>query len=252
MPGESLTGKTALITGAGKRIGRATALALAAEGVNIVVHHNTSGAEAGEVAAQLRDAGVRAWTVRADLSRREGYETLIERALVAAGGLDMLVNSASVFTPSRPETVTFEDIVHNMELNAWAPFVLGRTFARLVGRGKIVNLLDTRITGYDWQHVAYMVSKHVLAHFTRVTALEYAPNISVNAVAPGLILPPPGEDQTYLDGLVHTVPLLRHGSAEDVAEAIIFLLRSTFLTGEVIYVDGGRHLKESAYGSRLD
>ena len=118
-----------------------------------------------------------------------------------------------------------------------------------MGRGKIVNLLDSRIVGYDFPHAAYYLSKRLLAILTEMAALKFAPSISVNAVAPGLILPPPGKDQSYLQELSASVPLQRHGGPQDIVDALLYLLKSEFLTGQVIYVDGGRHLRESARGS---
>ncbi|HOM70688.1 MAG TPA: SDR family oxidoreductase [Armatimonadota bacterium] len=243
-----MKGKTALITGAAKRIGRATALALADEGVNIAIHYNTSEGEAKNLALELESCGVKAWTIQADFDVQEQYETLIERTLELTGSLDILVNNASIFPFEKLEDVTLDSLIKNMEVNAWVPFVLSRSFKELVGKGKIINLEDSRTSGYDWSHIGYIMSKHVLAAFTRYTALAYAPDITVNAVAPGLILPPPGKDQSYLDRLVGTVPLKRHGEAEDIAEAVVFLAKSSFITGEVIHVDGGRHLKEYSNG----
>jgi NAD(P)-dependent dehydrogenase (short-subunit alcohol dehydrogenase family) len=130
-----------------------------------------------------------------------------------------------------------------MQINAWAPLVLGRDFARVAGKGKIINLLDTRLCGYDFKHVSYILSKHSLYVLTRMMALEFAPGITVNAVSPGLILPPPGKDADYLLELARTLPLAMHGGPEDIVEAVLFLLRSDFITGQVINVDGGRHLK---------
>ncbi len=140
----------------------------------------------------------------------------------------------------------------NIQVNAWVPFVLNREFARRAREGKIINLLDSRIDGFDWTHVSYILSKHVLSVLTRMTALEFAPRITVNGVAPGLILPPPGKDHGYLDQLTDTVPLQRHGDPRDIAEAVLYLLKNDFVTGEVIHVDGGRHLKEYAHGSHPD
>lgn len=245
---QSLTGKTALITGSAKRLGRATAEALADEGVNIIVHYNTSSDEADELAEMLRQKGVNAWTVKADFTRADEYETLIERSFEAAGSIDFLINNASIFPKGKLEDIKLEDVGLNVEVNAWAPLVLSRAFASKAGKGKIINFLDTRITGYDWLHAAYYLSKHMLSVLTRMTALLYAPDITVNAVAPGLILPPEGQDESYLDRLTYTVPMKKHGEARDVAEAIVFLLKSDFITGQVIYVDGGRHLKEAVDG----
>jgi hypothetical protein len=240
---ESLSGKTALITGSTKRIGRITALALADEGVNVLVHYGRSVEEADILCREIGERGVKAWKVQADLAKPEECETLLERARKVADSVEILVNNASIFPTARLEGITFDDVVANLQVNAWAPFVLSRAFARLVEKGKIVNLLDSRIKGYDWAHAAYILSKHMLAVLTRMTALEFAPDITINAVAPGLILPPPGEDESYLERLKDTVPLKRYGQPQDVAETILFLLKSDFITGQVIYVDGGRHLK---------
>lgn len=240
----SLGGRTALITGAGKRIGRAIALSLAEEGVDVVVHYNRSQKEAEDLAGELKSRGVRAWAVRADLEKPEEYSTLMERSVKAAGSIDILVNNASIFPSSTLSGVTFEDLTESMRVNAWVPFSLSRDFFSLSGRGDIINILDTRVDGYDWNHVAYILSKQALSLLTRMTAAEYAPAVRVNAVSPGLILPPPGEDSSYLRDLTHTVPLKRHGGPEDIASAAVFLLKNDFLTGAVIPVDGGRHLKE--------
>jgi pteridine reductase len=244
-----LKGETALITGAAKRIGRETALTLAEQGVNIVIHFNRADTEARRLAEELQLKGVKAWTIQADFRRPDEYQTVIERAQQTAGGLDILINNASIFPTEMLKDLNWSELSANMEVNAWVPFVLSRDFANRIGRGKIVNLHDSRLKGYDWTHVGYILSKHVLAAMTRMMALEFAPNITVNAVAPGLILPPPGKDESFLQNLVHTVPLQRHGEAQDIADAIAFLVRSDFITGNVIYVDGGRHLHEYSNGS---
>ncbi|MDO8588520.1 MAG: SDR family oxidoreductase [Armatimonadota bacterium] len=248
MSKRSIAGQTALVTGAAKRIGRAICLALAGEGVNIVVHYRRSESEAAELLDELTSEGVSAWAVRADFEKPDEYETLIQRAIDAAGSLDILVNNASIFPPDTLDNVTFDSLKTNIEVNAWVPFVLSRDFAKLAGKGKIINLIDSRVTDADWNHVGYILSKHVLAALTDMTAIAYAPDIAVNAIAPGLILPPPGKDQSYIERLADTVPLKRHGDPRDIAEAAVFLAKSKFLTGEVIYVDGGRHLKEYRNG----
>ncbi len=249
---EDLRGKTALVTGAAKRIGAAISRALAREGANVVLHYRNSSREAEQLRSEMEALGVACWLVQADFEKPEEYETLIARSIDAAGKLDILVNNASLFTHDSLTKVTFESLMQNMQVNAWAPFTLSRDFARLAGRGKIVNLVDSRTHDFDWTHVAYILSKHVLLVLTRVTALRFAPDITVNGVSPGLILPPPGEDESYIDRLTNTVPLRRHGSPEDIAEAVIYLLKSDFVTGEIINVDGGRHLKEYESGPRPD
>jgi NAD(P)-dependent dehydrogenase (short-subunit alcohol dehydrogenase family) len=244
-----LENKTALITGAAKRLGRETALTLSDRGINVIVHFDHSDTEAGKLRADLQNKGVKAWTIQADFRSPDQYQTLIERASQIAGGLDILINNASIFPAEALSDLSWSSLSANMEVNAWVPFVLSRAFAQQIGQGKIVNLLDSRLKGYDWTHVGYILSKHLLAAMTRMMALEFAPHITVNAVAPGLVLAPPGKDESYLQNLVHTIPLQRHGGAQDIADAVAFLIASDFITGNVIYVDGGRHLHEYDIGS---
>jgi pteridine reductase len=250
---KKLQGKVALVTGAGRRIGRAIAIALAEEGLNVVAHnHEERNTDIRAVCEEVVACGAKSWSIAADLEKPEEYETLIARALKIAGSLDILVNNASLFLPNTLMDVGFRDVTRHMHVNAWAPFVLSREFARLSGNGKIINLLDTRIRGYDPGHVAYILSKHMLSVLTKMCALEFAPEITVNGVAPGLILPPAGKDESYLDKLSQAIPLKRHGSEEDIAEAVLYLLRNDFVTGQIIYVDGGQHLTEGPHGPDPD
>jgi pteridine reductase len=250
---QSLQGKVALVTGAGKRIGRAIAIALAEEGVHVVVHdRHALLAEAKKVCGEVVACGAKSWQVIADLENPEEYESLIVQALKAAGSLDFLINNASMFLPDSVMDVGFGDVTRHLQVNAWAPFVLSRDFARLADCGKIINLLDTRITGYDRSHVAYVLSKRMLSVLTTVCALEFAPGFTVNAVAPGLILPPAGKDETYLAKLAEAIPLRKHGGPGDIADAVLCLLKSDFVTGQTIYVDGGRHLGEENHGPYSD
>jgi pteridine reductase len=238
--------QTALVTGAAQRIGRGIALALAERGMNVVVHHRQSAEQAERVCAAVAERGARAWPLSADLGDPEASAALVERALGLAGSLDVLINNASSFSPDGIVDASFDRLVATLRVNAWAPLLLTRSFARLVGRGKIVNLLDAKLASNDRSHVSYLLSKHMLAVMTRMTALEFAPEITVNAVAPGLILPPAGRDERYLEALARRIPLRRHGTTEDVVAAVLFLLGSDFMTGQVIYVDGGAHLGEQA------
>lgn len=240
----SLKGKTALVTGASKRIGREISLLLAGAGVNVIVHYNQSELEANKLCEELTSLSILAWPIKANFEIESEYETLIERAFNLAGKIDFLINSASIFPEEDLETVTFDSLIRNMKVNAWVPFVLCKKFKERVTEGKIVNLLDSRIKDQDWNHVGYMWSKHVLTSMNRMLALKYAPQITVNGIAPGLILPPPGRPVSYLEKKVNTVPLKRHGDPLDIAEAVIYLLQSKFITGNIIFVDGGRHLKE--------
>ncbi len=242
----NLNGKTALITGAAKRLGRQIALALASEGVNILVHFNSSEDEAEELCMSIRAEGVKAWKIRADFESEAESKNLIKQAIELSGKIDILINNASIFPAGTLDSMEFNDVVHNMRINAWVPFVLTRSFHSMAGCGSVVNMLDTRIKGYDFKHAAYILSKHVLSVLTAMTAMEYAPDLRINAVAPGLVLPPPEETEAYLDRMKDFLPLKRHGGPEDVAEAVLFLLKSEFITGQTIYVDGGRNIRKYA------
>jgi len=243
-----LAGKIALVTGAGVRLGRAVALALAEEGANVIVHFSASAAEAEATARAIRRFRRKAWTVRADLADPAQAEGLLPMAARAAGPVDYLVNSASIFAASRLADFTAAELQANVQVNALSPLLLARALAAQQREAAVVNLLDARIADYDREHAAYHLSKRMLHSLTKMMALEFAPRVRVNAVAPGLILPPPGKDEAWLRKLSHTNPLRRIGSPEGVAAAVLFLLRSDFVTGQVIYVDGGRHLRGCVYG----
>lgn len=246
-----LKGKTALVTGSAKRIGREIALELGDEGVNIIIHYLNSDEDAGSLSAELKKKGVKSWLLQVDFSKG-GYEGFVERAVKLAGNIDILVNNASIFPRNDLFEATFDGLMENMKVNAWAPFALIRDFARIMRRGRIVNMLDSRVSGYDWTHVEYILSKHVFSELTRMSAVQFAPDITVNGINPGLILPPPGKDESFLKKMDRTVPLKRHGSAKEIAEAVKYLLKSEFLTGTVIDVDGGRHVMEYSHGPHPD
>jgi len=243
-----LRGKTALITGAAKRLGAATALRLAQEGVHVVLHYSTSLLEAEVVREEAEAQGVRALLVQADLALPGAGTSLFEEALSIAGPIDFLVNNASIFPSGSLADLDADSLAQNHQINALAPLELARALHAQQRAGAIVNLLDTRVNDYDQKHVAYHLSKRTLDGLTRMMAHDFAPQLRVNAVAPGLALPPEGLGIDYLASLAHTNPLQRHGSAEGVVEAIVFLLRSGFVTGQTIFVDGGRHLRGSFYG----
>ncbi len=244
-----LEGKTALVTGAAKRLGKATALALADNGVNVVVHYRKSEAEARRTAEAIRDRGANAWTIAADITDYAAADALVEQSIELAGGpLDILVNNASIFREDRLVDMTMDSLELNVRVHATGPLLLARKFAvQGSASGAIVNFLDARIVDYDANHVSYLVSKRMLFILTRMMALELAPRIRVNAVAPGLILPPKGKTEAYLNSLVSPNPLHTHGGPDDITDAVLFLLRSPFVTGQVLYVDGGRHLRGGVY-----
>ena len=246
--------RTYLITGAANRIGRALAQSLAPQATAVVIHYRSSQSSAEELAKEIRDSGTKAVTIAADLESPAETQNLLKRAWEMAGPIDVLINNASIFETGRLTEISMDDIQRNMMTNAFAPFLLSRSFVELnkdrapAVLPVIINFLDTRITEYDRQHAAYHLAKRTLFTLTKMMALEFAPNVRVNAVAPGLILPPQGKDQSYLEQLKSSNPLNSSGNVEQITLAARFLIDSEFITGQVIYVDGGRHLIGNTYG----
>jgi NAD(P)-dependent dehydrogenase (short-subunit alcohol dehydrogenase family) len=247
-PLSALVGKTALITGAAKRIGRELAESLSAAGASVLIHHSRSREDAEALCQELTSRGSRAWTVQADFNKSDEVASLFERAEREAGPIDIVVNSASIFEKSLLADFTEDELFRGIRINAMAPLVLTRALAKRGRPGHVLNLLDTHVTGFDRTHAAYHLSKRMLLDLTRMTALEFGPLLQVNAIAPGLVLPPEGRDNAYMEKLAANTALKRVGNPRGVADAALYLLQSDYLTGQVIYYDGGEHLR----GTRHD
>ena len=246
-----MNGKIALVTGAGRRIGHAVALALARVGAKVVVHYRESEEQAELTAEEVRMLGSTAWTIQADLLDHEQVDGLITRVQKLAGPVEVLVNNASIFPQSSLLDMDGLDLATNIQLHGLAPLVLSRSVYAQGVAASIVNLLDTRVHDYDCDHAAYHLSKRMLLSLTKMMALEFSPEVRVNAVAPGLILPPPGMTEDYLEARRDSNPLKEIGTVEEVAEAVVYLARARFITGEVLHIDGGRHLKDESM-NKLD
>ena len=234
-----LTGKAVLITGAARRIGRTLAEALAAAGCRLALHCNSSVAEAENFARSLRRRGVRVCVINRNLLEPRACEAVIVQAQAALGRLDILINNAAVFGKKPLATSSEEDIRQTLSLNLVAPVLLTGAFARIARSGRIINILDRRIAANEKGMAAYLLSKKALAVFTGLAALELAPGIAVNAVAPGPVLPPPFRTVRDKAGII---PLGKRPSPADIAAAVVFLLQAEAITGEIIFVDGGQHL----------
>lgn len=241
----NLQGKVALVTGGAVRLGKALAFALAGEGARLAIHHNQSIGRAEETVAEIRALGGDAFPVQADLSRAGSASGAIVDTVNHFGRLDILVNSAAIFEPGDIADTTEDLWDRQFALNLKAPFFLSRSFAAHVGdeqEGLIVNIADWRAIRPGPHYLAYTLTKAGLVTMTRSLALALAPNIRVNAIAPGAILPPPGKGRDYMEQLAEGIPLRHAGAPKDVAQAVLFLLKSDFITGEVIFVTGGEHL----------
>jgi pteridine reductase len=239
----SLAGRVALVTGAAKRLGRAVALHLAREGADIVVHYRGSEAEAAQTVSEIEALGRRALALSADLREVKSIPRLFAEAAKHFGRLDILVNNAAVFFAARVETATEEQWNTALDTNLKAQFFCAQAAAPLLkeSRGVIVNF--TSIGGLlPWpDYVPYCVSKAGVIMLTRCLARALAPEVRVNAVAPGTISMP-GDPPEWQADYIRLAPLKRTGSPGDVAEAVSFLIRSPFITGQVLVLDAGRTL----------
>lgn len=235
--------KAAIVTGAARRLGRHIALSLASRGMNVIIHYNRSKESAEETAHHIAGKGVKAWPVQADFRHPEELAAFGEKCGEAAGEISVLVNSASIFNHGTILESAESDFIENLKINALAPLALCRWFAKQCSDGSIVHMLDARMDDYDKDHIPYALSKQALKSITRILSLELAPGIRVNGVAPGLILPPEGKGTEYLKKWAAVNPLQTWGSEEDVSNAVLYLIDAQFVTGQVIYLDGGRHLK---------
>ncbi len=241
-----LQGKVAVVTGGAVRIGRAISLALADAGAAVVVHSSRSDAPVRQTVEEIVSRGGRAAAVSADFADPvPAARTVMQAAIDQFGRVDVLINSAAIFSPGTLASTSEADWDRHFAINLKAPCFLCREFAARHTPGNsanIVNIADWRGLRPTPGHLAYTLTKSALVALTEILAQELAPEIRVNAVAPGAILPPAGAGRDYMQRLAEQVPLRRCGSVDDVTSAVLYLLRADFVTGEVLYVTGGEHL----------
>ena len=238
-----LTGKVALVTGAGRRLGRALAEALAGRGMSVALHYHGSEDGARELERQVRAAGGRAACFQADLTSSEAARALPARVLAQLGRLDVLINSAAVMRRLSFEETTPEqwDSILNLNLRSLFFCSQGAAPTLRAARGKIVNLAD--LAGLEpWPgFAAHSISKAGVVMLTKVLARSLAPEVTVNAIAPGAVLVPEDYSQEERERLTRSTPLRRLGSPTDEISAVLYLLEGgDFVTGEILVVDGGR------------
>jgi pteridine reductase len=240
-----LSGRAALVTGAGRRVGRAIALALGARGMHVVVHYGRSAAGAEETAAAIERGGSRSVCISADLRERDAPRALVEASVRALGHLDVLVNSAAVMVRTPFGEVTPSEWDEMFAVNLRAPFFASQAAAPHLAQrhGAIVNLADLAAFETWPAYVPHGMTKAGIVQMTRALARTLAPNVRVNGVAPGTVLLPETWSDESGERLAATTPLRRLGSPEDVTEAVLFLLAADYITGETIIVDGGRHIR---------
>jgi len=245
MPDTDYQDKTALVTGAARRIGKGIALFLAEKGYNIALHYSSSDDDAQKTAAAIREMGVKCEMFKCDFSDEAETFSLIQRVFRTFPALTLLVNNASIFERGTIADTDVNKFNRYIAVNVKAPFFLTRDFAHLCKTGHIINILDSGIThafAKRGNYAVYTLSKRALAELTGISAIEFAPDIRVNAVAPGLIFPPAGKSDDFLDKKAQNIPLKRKGSVADIVKAVEYLLENDFITGQVLYIDGGEHL----------
>lgn len=241
MSNPGLNNKAVLITGAAKRVGRIFALACARAGADVVIHHGHSDAQAQEVHDEIRELGCKAWIFKADLSDSSEARSLIPQ-INESTPLYGLVNSAAIFESLTLEQTTIKEWEKHLTINLTAPFLLSQAFAKQASAGgRIVNILDWRALRPGADHFPYTISKASLAAMTKSLAVALAPEVTVNGLALGAILPP--SDGKRNPEIIKNVPMNRWANEDEIERALIFLLTSPeYITGEIIHVDGGRHL----------
>jgi len=234
--------KAVLITGAARRLGRATALYLAEKGYDIALHYYGSEEDAVSAKEAVEAFGQQCVLLKQDLRELAALPALITKAREVMPHLCVLVNNASTFRRISFADTTPESLEEDMALNFKAPFFLIQAFAAQVGQGSVVNMLDTAITGHYGAYFAYLLAKKNLAEFTYMAARELAPQLRVNAVCPGFVLPTEGDGAQH-DPHHNKAMLLAQPTPGDIAEAVYTLAENKALTGQLLMINGGEHLK---------
>jgi NAD(P)-dependent dehydrogenase (short-subunit alcohol dehydrogenase family) len=238
-----LSGRVALVTGSAKRLGRAVALRLAEQGADIVIHYRASGVEALSAVAEIEKLGCRAVAIGADLNVVSEIRRLFDETTKHFGRLDILVNSAANFLPASVISTTEEMWDASIDANLKAPFFCAQAAAPLLKhtKGTIINFADTGgLLGWPG-YIPHSVSKAGVVMLTKVLAKALAPEVRVNAIAPGTITMP-GDPPEWQSDFIKLAPLRRTGTPSDITDAVVFLVQSNFMTGQILVVDGGRTL----------
>src|SRR5262250_3403672 len=238
-----LEGKVALVTGAGKRLGRSVALRLAEEGMDVAVHYGTSASAAAEIVGTIEEMGQKAVALKADLRSVDAIRQLLLDVGNELGRLDLLVNSAANFLPGSVISTTEQVWDASLDTNVKAPFFVAQTAAPMLRRSKgaIVNFSDSGgVLGWPG-FIGHSVAKAGVINLTKSLAKALAPDVRVNAIAPGTITMP-GDPPEWEQDFVELAPLKRTGRPSDIADAVVYLATAEFLTGHVLVLDGGRTL----------
>ena len=234
---------TACITGGAKRIGRAIALGLAERGYNIALHYRTSVEEAEKLASEIQKKGRECALFQADLENSDDVKNLIPKVVNHFPECRLLINNASVFRRMAFLETDEKDLDQFLQIHLKTPFFLSQAFAKYCEKGHIINILDSKISRNPIGYFPYVLSKKALAALTGLSAKALGPDIRVNGIAPGIILPSSESSEKEIEQMAGQLPLRRKGETSNVVCAVLSLLDNTYLTGQILYVDGGDHLK---------
>lgn len=234
--------QAAFVTGGAQRIGKAIALVLAERGFDIALHYNRSRKDAIILAEQIRRKNVRCEIFACDLRKESQVSLLLEKVYRRFPILSVLVNNAAIFDRSGFGRAGVKSLDEHWAVNFKAPFILSGEFARLCRKGQVINILDTKVQKNRTEYVGYMIAKKALTELTKMSALAWAPDIRVNGISPGIILPPPDKGKEYLRKRAAQIPLKRQGDVRFITQTVEFLLDNPFVTGQNICVDGGEFL----------
>jgi len=241
-----LKGKNALVTGSGIRLGRAIALALGQAGCNLALHYNSSVESVAQVKTDLEKMGRKARVFQQDLEDVSHVQDLMSRVCEEFGHIDILVNNAGIYPPGYGKAATPEKIYRVFNINLFSPWLLISAFANQLPKnmqGKVINISDGKVFRNGPDHFIYRMTKQAVNDMTAMFALELAPNITVNAIAPGTMLPLQGYEHVDLQVVAdRQIPLKRIGSPEIMAQNVLHILSQDFMTGHVIRIDGGEFL----------
>lgn len=234
--------KSALVTGSSDRIGKALSLELAKMGYHLILHYNTSQEKALRVKSEIENIGGSAEIIGINFLEQNDFDTILQNFKNQKNNIEVLVNCASDFRPSSFDEIGSELLKKELTINFENAYLLTKAFARVFNHGQVINFLDTKVEKNYSLHVDYLLSKKLLKEFTLLSAVHLAPNFRVNAIAPGLILPPSDKDEQYLLEKAQHIPLKTIGNLEEILKAFRFLIESFFVTGQILYIDGGDHL----------
>lgn len=249
MPKKNKNSGTALITGGAKRIGREIALNLAEMGYDLVISYNKSQTEAKKLSAEIsKKFGVKCEIFKCDLSDAKQAKKLAEFVRKNFSNWNLLINNASIFNKSKFATAPESELFDNLNIHFISPLILSKEFAKTATKNaQIINMVDKNIARFDTNYFYYLLSKKILAEFTKMLALELAPQIRVNGIAPGFILNSIDEKNPSIEtqNLLKRIPLKEKGEIENIWQGIEFLLKNKFITGQILFIDGGASLNHA-------